>query len=70
MYSKHLQVATLFGHQKTFKSDQLFWIGGLESFEGQDEACDNMHFVDDEVISDLHQIIFTFLITVELSCLN
>jgi len=40
-------------------NNQLFWEGVQEAFEGQNEAYDNMHFVDDEVISELHHINFS-----------
>jgi len=39
--------------------NQLFWKGVQEPFEGQDEAYDNMRFVDDEVLSEPHQINFS-----------
>jgi len=39
-------------------NNQLFWEGVHIMFEGQDEAYNNMHFVDDEVFSDLHHISF------------
>ena len=39
-------------------NNQLFWEGVQEAFEGQDEAYDNLHFADDEVLSELHQIDF------------
>jgi len=35
-------------------NNQLFWEGVPEVFEGQDEAYDNMHFVDHQVLSELH----------------
>jgi len=28
------------------------------AFEGQDEACNNLHFADDKVLSELHYINF------------
>jgi len=37
-------------------NNQLFWVGVQEAFEGQDQAHDNMLFMDDEVLSDLHHI--------------
>jgi len=40
-------------------NNQLFWKGVQEPFEGQDEAYDNMNFVDDEVLSEPHQINFS-----------
>ena len=36
----------------------LFWKGVQEAFDGQDKAYFNIHFVDDEVFSDLHHINF------------
>ena len=38
-------------------NNQLFWEGVQESFVSQDEFLDNLHFVDDEVISGLHNIL-------------
>ena len=32
-----------------FANNQLFW----EAFEGQDEACENMHFEDDGFLLNL-----------------
>jgi len=40
-------------------NNQLFWEGVQEEFEGQDEAYDNIHFVDDEFLSELHHINFS-----------
>ena len=39
-------------------NNQLFWEGVQQAFEGQDEAYNNMLFVDDEVLSELHHINF------------
>jgi len=39
-------------------ANNLFWEGIQEEFEGQDEAFKNMHFADDEVLSELHHINF------------
>ena len=36
--------------------NQLFWEGVQGAFEGQDNAYDNLHFADDEVLSELHYI--------------
>jgi len=37
---------------------RYFWEGVQEAFEGQDEAYDNLHFADDEVLSELQHIDF------------
>ena len=39
-------------------NNQLFWEGVQESFESQDEIYNNLHFVDDEVLSEPHHINF------------
>ena len=39
-------------------NNQLFWEGVQEAFEGQDEAYDNLHSADDDVLSELHHIDF------------
>jgi len=39
-------------------NNQLFWEGVQESFKNQDEIYDNLHIVDDEVLSELHHINF------------
>jgi len=39
-------------------SNQLFWEGVQEVFEGQYQAYDNLHFADDEVFTDIHHINF------------
>jgi len=36
-------------------NNQLFWEGVHEAFEGQDKEYDNLHFADDEVLSEYHQ---------------
>ena len=39
-------------------NNQLFGECVQEAFSGQVEAYNNMHFVDDEALSDLHQLYF------------
>jgi len=39
-------------------NNQLFWEGVQKSVESQDAFHDNLHFVDDKVLSDLHHINF------------
>jgi len=39
-------------------NNQLFWEGIQEAFSGQDEAHDNLHFADDEVLEAVHDIDF------------
>jgi len=39
-------------------SNQLFWEGVQEAFTSHSELYDNLHFEDDEVLSDLHHIDF------------
>ena len=39
-------------------NNQLFWEGIQEAFAGQDEAHDNLHFADDEVLGAVHYIDF------------
>ena len=44
--------------QVNLANNQLFWEGVQEAFEGQYEAYNNMHFVDDEVFSEIHHLYF------------
>ena len=37
-------------------NNQLFWEGMQEAFKSQDKVYDNLHFADDEVLSELHYI--------------
>jgi len=37
-------------------NNQLFWEGIQEAFECQNEVYDNLHFADDEVLSELDYI--------------
>jgi len=39
-------------------NNRLFWEGVQESFISQDAFHNNLQFVDDEVLSDLHHINF------------
>ena len=39
-------------------NNQLFWEGVQEAFSGQDEAHDNLHFADDEVLGAVHYVDF------------
>jgi len=39
-------------------NNQLSWEGIQDSFISQDELHDNLHFEDDEDLSDLHHINF------------
>jgi len=43
-------------------NNQLFWELVQEAFEGQDDAYDNLHFADDEVLSKLHYINYKKLV--------
>jgi len=35
-------------------NNQLFWEGMQEALQGQDEVHDNLHFANDEVLSERH----------------
>jgi len=39
-------------------NNQLFWEGVQEAFQEQDAAYQNLHFADEEVLSELHYINF------------
>ena len=39
-------------------NNQPFWVGVQVAFKSKDECHDKPHFVDDEVLSDLHHINF------------
>ena len=40
-------------------NNQLFWEGVQEAFEGHNKVYDNLHFGDDEILSELLHINFT-----------
>jgi len=43
-------------------NNQLFWQGVQDAFKGQDEANENLHFADDELLIELHYINFNKIV--------